>query len=182
LIKKVKRNGIGGFFCTSFFRWLLTAGLVLIFVAGGFAGDYTGMQVFAEGAEDISLYATSAVLMDADSGRVLYEKNGYTPMAMASTTKIMTCILVLESGKADEELTVSGYAASMPKVKLYIKKGESYRVRDLLYSLMLESHNDSAVALAEHIGKQYLPDELKNKSTAEFTVEESKLLWRLLQI
>ena len=86
---------------------------------------------------DISLYATAAVLMDADSGRILFEKNAEQPMAMASTTKIMTCIIVLENADLDETLEVSAYAASMPKVKLYIQKGEQYTVRDLLYSLML---------------------------------------------
>lgn len=123
---------------------------------------------------DKELYATAAVLMDADTGRVLYGKNEDSPMAMASTTKIMTCILVLEEGNLEDELQVSSYAASMPKVKLYIKKGETYKVKDLLHSLMLESHNDAAVALAEYIGKQYLSEELKTKSTSEYTVEESK--------
>ncbi len=67
---------------------------------------------------EIPLYATAAVLMDADSGRVLYGKNQDTAMAMASTTKIMTCILVLENVSPEDVLTVSAYAASMPKVKL----------------------------------------------------------------
>lgn len=98
------------------------------------------------------LYAQSAVLMDADSGRVLYEKSGETILPMASTTKIMTCILTLEYGNTEDAVEVSGYAASMPKVKLGISAGETYRLKDLLYSLMLESHNDSAVAIAEHIG------------------------------
>lgn len=130
--------------------------------------------VAAEDA-DLSLYATSAVLMDAESGRVLYGKNADAPMAMASTTKIMTCIIVLEQVEdLSEMVTVSSYASSMPKVKLYIKQGEQYQVRELLFSLMLESHNDSAVALAEYVGKQYLNEELQNKNTAEYTVEESK--------
>lgn len=124
--------------------------------------------------EELNLYATAAVLMDAETGRVLYGKNEDAPMAMASTTKIMTCITVLEYGDLEESLEVSAYAASMPKVKLYLKKGESYNVKDLLYSLMLESHNDSAVALAEHIGKQFLPEELRCKSVAEYSTEESK--------
>lgn len=125
-------------------------------------------------AEDIPLYAAAAVLMDADSGRVLYGKNADTPLAMASTTKIMTCITILENVSLDDVLTVSAYAASMPKVKLYIQKGEQYVVKDLLYSLMLESHNDSAMALAEFVGKRYLPEELKNKDTAEYTTGESR--------
>ena len=97
------------------------------------------------------LYAQSAVLMDADSGRILYEKKGSTILPMASTTKIMTCIITLENGNLENQVEVSDYAASMPKVKLYMKKGETYRLKDLLYSLMLESHNDTAVAIAEHI-------------------------------
>lgn len=121
-----------------------------------------------------TLYAASAVLMDADSGRVLYGKNEDAPMAMASTTKIMTCIVILEKGCLEDTVQVSSYAASMPKVKLYIKKGENYQVKDLLYSLMLESHNDSAVALAEYLGSRYLPEELKGKEISEHTVEESK--------
>ena len=103
-------------------------------------------------AEEKKLHAKAALLLDADNNRVLYEKNGYEVMAMASTTKIMTCILALEYGDMDAVTEVSSYAASMPKVRLGIRKGEKYRLEDLLYSLMLESHNDSAVAIAEKIG------------------------------
>lgn len=98
------------------------------------------------------LYARSAVLMDADSGRVLFEKNGYEPMAMASTTKIMTCILALELGDPESIVTVSKEACRQPKVHLGMQEGQKFRMKDLLYSLMLESHNDTAVAVAEHIG------------------------------
>ncbi len=102
--------------------------------------------------EDLQLYAQSAVLMDADSGRVLYGKNSKEKLPMASTTKIMTCILALEYGNTEEIVEASSYAAGMPKVKLYVKAGEKYRLEDLLYSLMLESHNDSAVVIAEAVG------------------------------
>lgn len=102
--------------------------------------------------EELQLYAQAAVLMDADSGRVLYGKNEKDVLPMASTTKIMTCILALECGNMDEIVEASAYAASMPKVKLYMKQGERYRLGDLLYSLMLESHNDSAVVIAEAVG------------------------------
>lgn len=71
---------------------------------------------------------------------------------MASTTKIMTLIVTLENANPDEIVTVSEYAAGMPDVQLGIRKGEQYRLGDLLYSLMLESHNDSAAAIAEHVG------------------------------
>ncbi|MCI8293275.1 MAG: D-alanyl-D-alanine carboxypeptidase [Hespellia sp.] len=97
------------------------------------------------------LYAQSAVLMDAESGRILFEKNGGEVRPMASTTKIMTCILALEYGDLDSEVTVSDHAASQPKVHLGMTSGQTFYLRDLLYSLMLESHNDTAVAIAEHI-------------------------------
>lgn len=98
------------------------------------------------------LYAQSAVLMDADSGRILFSQNGQDAKAMASTTKIMTCILALEYGRLDDELVVSEYAARQPKVHLGVSPGEKFYLRDLLYSLMLESHNDSAVIIAEAVG------------------------------
>lgn len=100
----------------------------------------------------LQLYSQSAVLLDADSGRVLYGKNEKEILPMASTTKIMTCILALEYGNMDDIVEVSAYAESMPKVKLYMRQGEQYRLGDLLYSLMLESHNDSAIAIAEAVG------------------------------
>lgn len=106
----------------------------------------------AEGAEaPTGLYSMGAVLMDADSGRVLFAKNAEEPYAMASTTKIMTCILALELGTGDQVVTFSDYAASMPDVQMNAKAGEQYYLKDLLYSTMLESHNDSAVAVAEAI-------------------------------
>ena len=97
------------------------------------------------------LYSTGAVLMDADSGRVLFAKNGKEPYAMASTTKIMTCILALELGEPEQIVTFSDYAASMPDVQMNARAGEQYYLKDLLYSTMLESHNDSAAAVAEAI-------------------------------
>ena len=102
--------------------------------------------------EPEELYAQSAVLMDADSGRILFEKNGQEALPMASTTKIMTCILALENGDLDAVVTVSQNAASQPAVRLGVREGQQFILRDLLYSLMLESHNDSAVLIAEMIG------------------------------
>lgn len=98
------------------------------------------------------LFSQAAVLMDGETGRVLWGKNEDKILPMASTTKIMTCILALENSGLDDEVTVSDYAASMPDVQLNIRPGETYRMADLLHSMMLESHNDSAVAIAEHVG------------------------------
>lgn len=102
--------------------------------------------------EPSELHALSAVLMDGDSGRVLYEKDGKTPLANASTTKVLTCIVALESSPGDDYVQVSQNAASQPEVRLGLQKGEQYYLEDLLYSLMLKSHNDTAVAIAEHCG------------------------------
>lgn len=102
---------------------------------------------------EVKLYALSAVLLDATNNRILYEKNADQIMPMASTTKIMTAIIALENGNMDDVVTVSKKAASMPKVHLGMWEGEQYYLKDLMKSLMLESHNDSAVAIAEHIGQ-----------------------------
>ena len=102
--------------------------------------------------EPSELHALSAVLMDGDSGRVLYEKDGKTPLANASTTKVLTCIVALESSPGDDYVQVSQNAASQPEVRLGLQKGEQYYLEDLLYSMMLKSHNDTAVAIAEHCG------------------------------
>ena len=102
--------------------------------------------------EPDSLYSLGAVLLDGDSGRVLYEKNGYEIRPMASTTKIMTCIVALESSDIEGIATASKRAARQPKVHLGMREGQTFVVKDLLHSLMLESHNDSAVAIAEYVG------------------------------
>ena len=109
------------------------------------------IRVQAEGTPE-NLYARSAVLMDADTGRILFGTNDNEVMPMASTTKIMTLLVTLEHADLDEIVEVSARAASMPDVQLHIREGERYRLQDLCYSLMLESHNDSAVAIAEHVG------------------------------
>lgn len=122
----------------------------------------------------LRLYAKAAVLMDADSGRVLYDQCGDEQLAMASTTKIMTLIVTLENASLDDTVEVSAYAASMPQVHLGMRNGEQYRLRDLALSLMLESHNDSAVAIAEHVGgsvEQFAA--LMNRKAAEIGCENT---------
>lgn len=102
--------------------------------------------------QELPLHAQSAVLIDAASGRVLYGKNELEKRPMASTTKIMTCILALEAGSPDDVVTASSKAAGQPKVHMGVTQGQTFRLKDLLYSLMLESHNDAAMMIAEHIG------------------------------
>lgn len=130
---------------------LLSAIFLITAPLNTYALGRSSLAVSVQSTSDLNLYAQAAVLMDADSGRILYEKSGSLVLPMASTTKIMTCIIALEYGNPEDVYTVSAYAASMPKVKLGVSQGETYRMEDLLYSLMLESHNDAAVIIAEGV-------------------------------
>jgi D-alanyl-D-alanine carboxypeptidase len=93
--------------------------------------------------------ARAAVVMDARTGRMLWERNGDVALPPASTTKVMTSLLALESGKLGRDMGVSAYAASQPPSKLGLKAGQEVRLRDLVYALMLKSANDAAVVVAE---------------------------------
>ncbi len=132
--------------------FLAAAAAVVLILLQVFSVQAEGTVQSEDTVEPGNLYALSAVLLDGESGRVLYEKEGQVQRPMASTTKIMTCILVLENGNLEDKAKTSSYAASIPKVHLGAAAGEEFYVKDLLYSLMLESHNDSAVILAEHVG------------------------------
>ena len=99
----------------------------------------------------MSTSASSAILMDVDSGRVLYEQNADAKMLIASTTKIMTALVALEQGELDEIVTVSREAAWTEGSSMYLKEGEELTLETLLYGLLLCSGNDAAVAIAEHI-------------------------------
>lgn len=122
--------------------------------------------------KDNELYALSACLMDADSGRILYGKNVDEVRAMASTTKIMTLIIALEYGNAEDTVTISPYAASMPDVQLNVRAGEQYRLGDLCYAMMLESYNDIAAAIAEHIGMAYADIDIND--TEKRSIDDSR--------
>lgn len=112
-------------------------------------------DMFTSGA-NLDVSAKSAVLMDADTGTVLYAKDANTALPPASVTKIMTLLLVAEALanetiKIDEEITVSDRAASMGGSQIFIKEGECFTVEELLKSTVIASANDAAVALAEKI-------------------------------
>ena len=119
-------------------RILLILLLFLLFTVRVFAGEP-------------SVAARGAALIDGETGRLLWGKNAEEPMAMASTAKIMTAILVLEHCALDEIVTVSKNAAKQPEVHMEMKEGERWRAGDLLSAMLLHSYNDAAVALAEHI-------------------------------
>ena len=109
--------------------------------------------VFATDNTTPNVDAQSAILMDYKTGRILFAKNENEPLAMASTTKIMTAILAIENGNLEDTVKVSKNAIKAPPVKMFLKENEEIKLKELLYALMLQSSNDAAVAIAEHISK-----------------------------
>jgi D-alanyl-D-alanine carboxypeptidase (penicillin-binding protein 5/6) len=103
----------------------------------------------AEGPPQLS--APSAVLVEADTGDVLYRRAAEKRRAIASTTKLMTALLTVEKTGLSEKVTASDYVAAPIESKLSLRPGERLSVADLLRGLMLESANDAAVTLAEHV-------------------------------
>jgi D-alanyl-D-alanine carboxypeptidase (penicillin-binding protein 5/6) len=102
---------------------------------------------------DQDLTARAAILVDAASGKVLYQKDADLRLPPASTTKIVTAILTLESGRSLKQLlTVSKAATRVPASKLYLRPGQTLTIEDLLYGILLSSANDASVVLAEGIG------------------------------
>lgn len=100
----------------------------------------------------VSTSAASAILMDADSGRVLYEQNADARMLIASTTKIMTALVAIREGDLADVVTVKREATLTEGSSMYLKEGEQLTLETLLYGLMLCSGNDAAVAIADHVG------------------------------
>ena len=103
-------------------------------------------------AQTIDVSAHSAILMDEESGRVIYDVQAHEKSRIASITKIMTAILAIESGELDEMVTVSSNAFGTEGSSLFLKKGQKIKLEDLVYGLMLRSGNDAAVAIAEKVG------------------------------
>ncbi len=99
-----------------------------------------------------SVSAQSALVMEAESKRVLFEKSGHTKLPMASTTKIITAMVALERGNLEDKIKVSSSAAGVEGSSMYLEAGEIMTLEELLYGLMLSSGNDAAVAIAEHFG------------------------------
>lgn len=108
-------------------------------------------SIFPCQAHAVSTSATSAVLMDVDSGRVLYARNEDAKMLVASTTKIMTALVALENGDLSSTVKITAEAANTEGSSMYLKAGEKLTLETLLYGLMLCSGNDAAVAVAQGV-------------------------------
>ena len=125
-------------------------------------------------AEAVEISASAAVLMDLDSGRVLYERSADTRMLIASTTKILTALVTIRDGNLSDTVKVSREAAYTEGSSMYLKEGEELTLETLLYGLLLCSGNDAAVAIAEHVGgsvKGFV--KRMNETAAELGMEHS---------
>src|SRR5579884_924073 len=98
------------------------------------------------------IQARAALLIDEATGEILYSKNANAELPMASTTKITTAVLVLQHGHLNDMVRVSRAAATIGESTMGLRQGEVLSVRQLLYGLLLNSGNDAAIALAEHVG------------------------------
>ena len=122
----------------------------------------------------VSTSASAAILVDVDSGRVLYEQNADARMLIASTTKILTALVAIEEGKLSDVVTVSREAACTEGSSMYLKEGETLTLEALLYGLLLCSGNDAAAAIAQHVGgSQAGFAELMNRRARELGMEDS---------
>ena len=109
------------------------------------------IEVSSDITAEPTINSRAAIIYDRSSGFILFGKKENSPVKMASTTKIMTAIIVLENSNLDDIVTVSSKAAGTGGSRLGLKTNDKISVRDLLYGLMLCSGNDAAVALAEHV-------------------------------
>ena len=135
----------------------------------------TGNPVSAE----LSLNCVSAILMESETGKVLYEMNADQPLLPASITKIMTLLLVMEAIEAgklrlDEQLTCSARAASMGGSQIYLEEGEQMTVEELIKCVVISSANDAALMLAEAVaGSEEVFVDMMNKRAEELGMKNS---------
>ena len=124
--------------------------------------------------EEIDITSRIALIYDRASGKILYEKNGNKQTPMASTTKIMTAIVVLENANLNDTVTIDSKSAGIGGSRLGLKKNDKITVNDLLYGLLLRSGNDAAIALATYVGGSVEGfAELMNKKAQELGLVNS---------
>jgi len=152
--------------------WLM--GMVLVL--------FLGMLPQGAGAVELNVGGKSALLMDVQTGTVLYENNAHEPLAPASVTKVMTMLLIMEavdSGKIhwEDMVTASETAAAKGGSQVYLKVGEQMRVEDMLKSIAVSSANDCACAMAEHLaGSEAAFVEMMNARAKELGMKDTKFV------
>lgn len=125
----------------------------------------------------VSVFArsSSTIVVDGDSGRILYENNVHDSMLIASITKIMTCILTIENVDLDSEVEIGDEVLEMYGTNIYVQVGEKLTIRDLLYGLMLRSGNDASVVLAKNVfGSEEKFVDMMNKKASELGMNYTK--------
>ena len=126
------------------------SGLLCLYLILFPAGESWAVQVEPPSTPP-EISAEAAVILDWNSGRLLYAKNPHLPRPMASTTKIMTALVALEKGTLKDVVIISAQAAHTGGSSIWLEEGEKKTLEELLLGLMLRSGNDAAVAIAEHI-------------------------------
>ena len=122
-------------------RWAAGLFMALVFM-------YNHSGCLAQGETS----AKAACILEMETGRVLFEHNMHARLPMASTTKVMTALLAIEQGRADDVVVCSDNAFGVSGTSIYLQRGEALTLEEMLLGLMLSSGNDAAVAIAEHIG------------------------------
>lgn len=154
-------------------KGFLAALMTLIFVIGSL------LPVYAEETDPLTLESKSAVLMDAGTGTVLYEKNSHEAMPPASVTKVMTMLLIYEAEEAgqfkwEDSVQVSEHAASMGGSQVFLEPGETQTATDMTKCIAIASANDAAVAMAEFVaGSEEAFVERMNKKAEELGMQET---------
>lgn len=132
------------------------------------------------GPKDVKIKCKSGIVMDYETGAILYEKNPHKKIYPASTTKVLTAIVAIENSKMTDVLTVSENALKGQEdngTHVGLKKGEKITMKDALYSMMLESANDSAIAIAEGIsGSEENFSKLLNAKVKELDLKDSNFV------
>lgn len=166
------------------FTKILTFLLLFLFTFNSFSSfaddvesealDYETIETSSTNATDLNINARSAIILDRLSKKILYGKNEFSKVKMASTTKIMTASIIIENCDLNKTIEVSKKAAGTGGSRLGLKSGDKITIRDLLYGLMLCSGNDAAVALAENCSgsiKEF--SNLMNKKAEELGLNNS---------
>ncbi|PZE22210.1 D-alanyl-D-alanine carboxypeptidase [Paenibacillus xerothermodurans] len=124
----------------------------LLFIAVALLGSVLHYPFSVQAAPPIATHAEAAALIDVQSGRLLFSRQGDKTMRVASLTKIMTAIVAIDHGRLSDQVKVSKSAYGKEGSSIYLKLGEEMSLKHLLYGMMLRSGNDAATAIAEHVG------------------------------
>jgi len=133
-------------------RMAFVACLCLLVSLYGAGAQATVLDNYVKEQPPPRITADAALLMDWETGRVIYEQGGFDRRPPASTTKIVTAILAIEMGNLDDVVEVSRRSAVTPGSTMNLRMGQRYTLRELLWGLLLRSGNDAAVAISEHVG------------------------------